>query len=93
MLFEEGNDHIIQVIQSTYSICHSLRVVLSNHSAPEKLLECVEQLNISFVLYNCEFRKDLITGSHLRVSIDSDEETTLAVNESNNPLRSQFFQM
>ncbi len=89
MLFEEGNDALIQVIQASHSIRHSLRVICSNHAAPEKCLECMKQLDISFVLYNCEFRKNLKSGSHLRVRIDSDEETAFAVNKSHHPLRFQ----
>ena len=53
----------------------------------------MEQLDISFVLHNCEFRKNLESRSHLRVRIDSDEETTFAVNESYDPLRFQPFRM
>ncbi len=49
----------------------------------------MEQLDISFVLHNCELRKNLKPRSHLRVGIDSDEETTFAINESYNPLRFQ----
>src|SRR5579864_4694606 len=86
MLFKEGNDSLIQVIQTSHSICHSLPVICSNHATPKELLECMEQLDVSFVLYNCEFRKNLKSGSHLRVGIDSDEETTFAVHESNHPL-------
>ena len=90
MLFEEWNDYIVQVIQAAYLICHSLSVISSNHAAPKKMLECMEQLDISLLLYNCEFRKDLITGSHLWVPINADEKTSFAVHESNDPLRFQF---
>src|SRR5438270_4522191 len=90
MLFKEGNDSFIQVIQASHPIRHSLSVIRSNHAAPKEFLECMEQLNVSLVLYNCEFRKNLKSGGHLRVRIDSDEETTFAVHESNHPLRFQI---
>ena len=48
--------------------------------------ECVEQLDVSLVLYNCEFGKNLKPGSHFPVRIDADEETTFTVNESNHPM-------
>src|ERR1035438_8861551 len=89
MLFKEGNDLLIQVIQASHSIRHSLCVIRSNHTAPEKCFEGMKQLDISFVLYNCEFRKNLKPRSHLRVRIDSDEETTFAIHKSYNPLRFQ----
>jgi hypothetical protein len=89
MLFEERYDPFVQVIQTPHSICHSFRVIHSNHTAPKELFERMEQLDISLVLYNCEFRKHLESGSHLRVSVDANEETAFAVNESNHPLRFQ----
>src|ERR1041384_3504951 len=81
------------MIQTSNPICHSLRMIRSNHTAPKEVLECMKQLDISFVLHNCELRKDLETGSHLRVLVDSDEKTTFAINKSNNPLRFQFSQV
>ena len=89
MLLKEGNDLFIQMIQTPYSIRHSLRMIRPNHAAPKELFERMEQLDISLVLYNCEFRKHLESGSHLRVPVDADEETTFAVNESDHPLRFQ----
>jgi len=65
-------------------------MIRSNHAAPKKIFEGMEQLDIALVLNNCEFRKHLEAGSHLRVWVDADEKTTFAVNESNHPLRFQF---
>ena len=90
MLFEKGNDSVIQVIQTSHPVRHSLCMIRTNHAAPEKLLECVEQLDVPLMLCNCELREDLESGSHLRVPVDSDEETSFAVNESDHPLRFQF---
>src|SRR5229473_950746 len=93
MLFKEGNDSFIQVIQTSHPIRHSLPVVCSNHAAPKESLECMEQLDIALVLYNCEFRKDLKPRSHLRMRIDSDEETTFAIHKPNHPLCFQISRM
>ena len=90
MLFEEGNDSSMQVIQTPNSIRHSLRMIRSNHAAPKEFFKRMEQLDISSVLYNCELRKHLESGSHLRVPVDADEKTTFAVNKSDHPLRFQF---
>ncbi len=87
MLVKEGNDSLAQMIQTPNPICHPLRMIRSNHSAPKEFLERVEQLDISLVLNNCELRKHLESRSHLRVLVDADEETSLAVNKSNHPLR------
>src|SRR5580698_958718 len=86
MLFKEGNDLLVQVIQASHSVSHSLRVIPANHAAPKKLFECMKQLDIPFVLYNCEFREYLKSRGHLGMAIDSDEETSFAVHESHHPL-------
>ena len=93
MLFKEGKDLVIQVIQTSHSIRHSLRVICTNHAAPKELFECMKQLDVSLVLYNCEFRKNLESRSHFWVGVDADEETTFAVHESDYPLRFQFSRM
>src|SRR5438477_636908 len=93
MLIKERNDHIFQMIQTSHPIRHSLRVIPSNHPAPKKLFECMEQLDVSLMLYNCEFRQDLKTGSHLRMAVDADEETSFAVHKTDNPLRFQSSRM
>ena len=93
MLFKEGNDSFIQVIQASHAIRHSLPVIPSNHATPKELLECMKQLHVSFMLYNCELRKNLTSRSHLGVSIESDEETTFAVNKSDHPWCFQFSRM
>ena len=93
MLLKEGKDLVIQVVQTSHSIRHPLRVIGTNHAAPKELLECMKQLDVSFVLHNCEFRKNLESRSHLRVPVDADEETTFAVHESDYPLRFQFPRM
>ena len=89
MLLEEGNDLLIQVIQTPNSICHPLPMIRSNHAAPKEFFERMQQLDIALVLHNCELRKHFESGSHLRVLVDADEEATFAVNESNHPLRFQ----
>ena len=89
MLLEEWNDPFVQMVQASHPIRHSAAVVRSNHAAPKKLLECVQKLDVSLVLYNCEFREHLKTGSHLRVWIDANEEATFAVNKADHPLRFQ----
>jgi hypothetical protein len=89
MLLKEWNDSLIQVIQTPHSISHPVAVIRANHAAPEELLQCMKQLDVSLVLNNCELRKHLKSGGHLGVWIDADEETTFAVYKSDYPLRLQ----
>ena len=86
MLFEEGNDPFAEVIQPSNPVCHSIAVIRSNHSAPEELLQRVEQLNIAAMLDNREFGEHLELRGHLWMGIDANVETTFAVNKSDNPL-------
>ncbi len=86
MLFEEGNDPFVEVIQPPNSISHPITVVRSNHPTAEELLQRVEQLNIPLVLDDREFGEHLKLASHLWMRIDADVETTFAVNKSDNPL-------
>ena len=81
--------------QRDIQLLHALKkffgcgVVRSNHTAPKKLLERVQKLDISLVLYNCKFREHLKSGGHLRVRINANEEATFSVNKSDHPLRLQ----
>ena len=90
MLLEEGNDSFIQVIQAPHPVRQSLCMIRTNHAAPKKFLERMQQLDLPLMLYNCELRKNLESGSHFWVPIDADEETTFAVHESDDPLRFQI---
>src|SRR6202021_3853498 len=91
MLIKEGNDLLVEVIQTSHAISHSPSVISSNHPAPKKLLECMKQLDVSLMLYNCEFRKHLKSRGHFRMWIDSEEEASFAANESPHPFRLQPF--
>jgi hypothetical protein len=90
VLIEERNDPLVQMIQTTHPVSQPLLAVPANHAAPEKCLECEEQLDVPLVLDNCEFREHLEPAGHVRMRIDSDEEATFAVHESDHPLCFQF---
>ena len=89
MLFEEGDDVLTQVFQTSYPKRHPFAVIAANHPTPEKLLKGMEQLDVSLVLDHCELRKHLKPGGHLRMRIDADEETTFAIHKSDHPLSLQ----
>jgi hypothetical protein len=86
MLLEERNNPFGEVIQPPNSICHPISVIGSNHSTPEEFLQRVEQLNVTLMLDNGEFREHLKLAGHLGMRINADVKTTFTVNESNNPL-------
>jgi hypothetical protein len=86
MLFEEGNDPFVEVIQPPDSISHSISMIGSDHSTSEEFLQCVEQLNVTTMLNDREFGEYLKLAGHLWVRVDVDVETTFAVNESHHPL-------
>ena len=86
MPFEEGNNPFVEVIQRPDSVRHAIAVILSNDSTTEEPLQRVEQLDVTPMLYDREFRKHLAASGHLRVRVDADVETTFSVNESHHPL-------
>ena len=50
----------------------------------------MQNLNISFVLDNGEFRQDLKTRGHFRMRVDTHMKTTFSINEPDDPLRIEF---
>ncbi len=86
MLFEEGNDPFVEVIQPPDSIGHPISVIDSNHSTAEELLQCMEELNVAAMLDNREFGEHLKLARHFRMGIDADVKATFSVNKPNHPL-------
>src|SRR6516162_5573949 len=89
VLIEERNDPSIQMVQTAHPVRHSVAVVRTNHAAPKKLFERMQKLDVSLVLYNCEFREHLKSRGHLRVRIYANEEATFSINKPHHPLRLQ----
>ena len=86
MLFKEGNDPLIEVIQPPNSISHPVTVVRSNNSTTKEFLQRVEQLDIPLVLDNREFGEHLKLAGHFWMWTDADVETTFTVDKPHNPL-------
>ena len=86
MLFEEGNNPFAEVIQPPNPIGQAISVIRPNHPTAEEFLQRVEQLDIAAMLDNREFGEHLEFRGHLGMRMDSDVETTFAVNKSDNPL-------
>jgi len=60
VLEEEWKDALYQVLMTTHAVGHSVAVILTNHTASEVSLERMQHLHIAFVLYDGEFRQNLI---------------------------------
>ena len=86
MLFKEGNDPFVEVIQPPDSISHPIAVIDSNYPATEEFLQRVKQLNVPTVLDDREFGEHLKLAGHLGMRIDTDVETTFSVDKPDNPL-------
>ena len=86
MLLKERNDFFVQMLQPSHPKSHPILVVCTNHAALKKCFECVEELDVSFVLNYGKFWKHLELAGHIRVGINADEETTFAIHESDHPM-------
>ena len=86
MLFEEGNNPFVEVIEPPDPVSHSIAVILSDYSTAEEFLQRMEELNITSMLNDGEFGEYLKLAGHLWVRVDADVETTFAVNKSDDPL-------
>src|SRR5262245_46330653 len=85
MLEEERNDDFHEVAPVTHAIGHSVAVILSNHATSEVRLERVQDLDVTFVLNNGEFRKNLNPGCHLRMNCNPNMKAAFSVYEASDP--------
>ncbi len=83
---KKGTILSLEVIQRSNSVGHAVTVISSHHPATEKLLQCVEELNITLMLHDREFGEHLKLAGHFRMGIDADVETTFSVNKTHHPL-------
>ena len=90
MMLEERNDSVQKMFQTSHAVGHAVSVVRAYDTTPEEILECVQKLDVPFVLHNGEFRKDLNLRYHFRMRINADEETAFSIDESGNPLCIKF---
>ncbi len=69
----------------SYSVSHSVTIILANNAAAEIAFECIKYLHIAFVLYHGEFRKNLKACRHFRMFCDPYVKTTFTVHETCDP--------
>ena len=87
VLLEERDDALEQVLSVAHTVRQSVSMVRSNHATTEVRPERLKNLNVTLVLYDGEFRKNLISHLHVSLAADPDVETSFTVHESRDPLR------
>ena len=86
VLHEEIGDRP-KLLETPYTVFPSIAVILTDSSESEETLQTVEYVEITLVLNDTEFRYDLESDLGRWVSLDSDEEASFSVDESNHPIR------
>src|SRR5437867_12978999 len=89
MLLEELHN-IQQAVNLSDAQFESIIMISSNHSAPEKSLQCIKNLDVFFVLDYPKLRQDLKSHFHFGMFIDANIETAFPINETNNPIRGEL---
>src|SRR5579871_3088087 len=87
MLLEERNDVPRQVLMSPYAIGHPVAVVLTDNATSEVAFQRMQNLNVTLMLNDGEFRENLNSGCHPREGIDPNMKAALAINKADDPLR------
>jgi hypothetical protein len=91
MRSEEWHHSFGQLLESPDAELHAVTVVDGNLAAPEERSKLLEEGNISLMLHHAELWKNLPADFHRGLPIDADVETTLSVDETDNPLGTQAF--
>jgi hypothetical protein len=89
-MFLEKLHDVQQTFQLSDSQLKSILMISPHNSALKELLQRIENLDISFVLYDSEFRQDLVSHLHFRMLVDADVKAPFAIHESDNPVRRNF---
>jgi len=87
MLDKEWDDRPHQVASAAHAVGCSVAMIPPDDSTAEELLQCVQQLDVAFVLHDGEFRKHLTVHPHVRMNRYPDMETTFTVHEACDPFR------
>ena len=86
MFHEERNNPFNQMLSSTYPVCHTIAVIHTDNAATEIRFERMQDLDVSPVLDDGEFRKDLNARTHIAVSAYPHVKTPFAVHKADDPL-------
>ena len=88
---EEWHHSFGQLLDSPEAEFHAIAVVDGDLAAPEEHSKLIEEGNISLMLHHAELWKNLPADFHRGLPIDADVETSLSIDETDNPLGTQAF--
>jgi hypothetical protein len=71
---------------SAYPESHAVSVINTDHPAAEVRFERVQNLHVTLVLDNGEFRKNLHPRAHVAVGADSHVKASFAIHKAYDPL-------
>ena len=89
--FEERHHSFGQLSDSPNAEFLAITVIDGDLSAAEETSELLEEGDIPLMLYHAELWKDLPANRHRGLPIDTDEEASLSIDETNHPLGTQAF--
>ncbi len=89
MLFEERHNFFPEMRDIAHPVRQSFGMIAADHATAEELFERVQDLHITFVLDDREFREHLKACFHLGMRIDAHVETAFPIHKSDDPLRFQ----
>ena len=52
----DGNIVGLEVLNASYTVSHSVTMILADNATTKKLFQGIKQLHITFMLNNCKFR-------------------------------------
>jgi hypothetical protein len=91
MRSEEWHHSFGQLLDTSDAELLAVTVVDGDLAAPEEPSKLLEEGNISLMLHHAELWKDLPANLHRGLPIDADEETSLSIDETDDPLGTQTF--
>ncbi len=88
---EERHHSFGQLLDSPYAELLAITVIDGDLAATEERSKLVEEGNIPLMLYHAKLWKDLPANLHRGLPIDADEETSLPIDKTDDPVGTQAF--
>jgi hypothetical protein len=88
---EERHHSFGQLLDPPDAELHTITVIDSDLAATEERSKLLEEGNISLMLHHAELWKDLPANLHRRLPVDADEETSLPIDKTDDPIGTQAF--
>ena len=89
--FEERHHSFGQLLESPDTELLSITMIRGDLTAPEKRSKLFEEGNIPLMLHHAELRKDLPANFHRGLPVDADEEASLPIDKTDDPVGTQAF--